>query len=126
MPRRAGSPTAFWNNAAVGVNGASSAILMARDFQQISIYVTSSAATTITVEAAHHGALTPEGNEPDASTPPATFGTLFYMNDATPVRLVLAGAGTQALIVPDFAPAWIRLRSSAAATITAGFELAGD
>lgn len=136
---RAGSATAFWDGTStfnqstnpgggvtVSAGGTSKKVIMARGAEQVTLFVTVSAATTVSLEAAHHGALTAEGNEPDASSPPAdaAFGTVYYIN--TPCSITFASAGTVAMIIPDFEPAWVRLRSSAVATITAGFELTGD
>lgn len=124
MARRTGSTTAFWNSAVVGANGVSTARMVPRGSEQLAIYVTTSGATTITLQVAHHGDLTAAGNEPDESSPPATWFNVSYLN--TPLTLTFAGAGSAAMIVPDFEPAWIRLLSSAAATITAGYEITGD
>src|SRR5690348_9092143 len=121
MPRRVGSPNKFWNNQAVLANGVSSAVILPRGSEQVVINITVSAATTVSLEVAHHGTLTPEGNEPDESNPPSTFYQLYYID--TPVQVVFTIAGSAALIVPDFEPEWIRLRSSGAATITAGYEV---
>lgn len=124
MPRRSGATNKFWNNAAVGINGVSTAAILPRGSEQIAIYVTVSAATTISVEVAHHGNLTADGQEPDQSSPPANFFQLYYID--SPVQIVFASAGSAAIIIPDFEPEWVRLRSSAAATITAGYEITGE
>jgi hypothetical protein len=124
MARRTGSITSFWNNAVVGVAGTSTARMVPRGSEQLAIFVTTSAATTITLQAAHHGDLTAAGNEPDESSPPTTWFNLSYLN--TPLTMTFASAGSAAMIIPDFEPAWIRLLSSAAATITAGYEITGD
>jgi hypothetical protein len=121
--RRSGSPDSLWKNATVGVNGKSTAVLLSRATDQLAVYITVSAATTVTLEVAHHGALTPEGNEPNQASPPASWFTCYYVNTA--VQIAFASAGSAAIIVPDFEPAWIRLSSSAAATITAGHEVTG-
>lgn len=119
--RRSGSPTSFWNNVAVGVAGTSNPVELARDADQLAIYATVSGATTLVLEVAHSGAVTAEGNL--SNTVVANWGPLYYINSSDAVQLVLAGAGSAALIVPDFAPGWVRLRSTAAATITAGHEV---
>lgn len=140
MPTRIhGSPTGFWDGTTtfnqvtnpgggltVGVGGTSKPQNIARGNDEMMIYVTVSAATTVTVEVGHHGAPTAEGSEPDAATPPATFHQLHYTSTATPVQLVFAGAGSFAIQIPDIAFNWIRLRTSAAANITAGWEASGD
>lgn len=124
--RRVGSPTSLWNNVAVLAGGASNVINLPREGAQICIFVSVSAATTVALEVAHHGALTSEGNEPDAGVPPASsaFHPCYYIN--TPVEIAFTGAGKAAIIIPDFEPDWIRLTSSGAATITAGHEITGD
>lgn len=122
MPlRRSGNPTSLWNNVAVGANGTSNAVELARSSDQLVIYVTTSGATTITLETAHSGAVSSEGVLSDTAT--TDWGPLYYINTDSPVELVLAGAGSASWIVPDFAPGWIRLRSSAAVTLTAGHEV---
>jgi len=122
--RRTGSPTSFWNAASVGIGGNSSVVEIPRGAEQIGIYITVSAATTISAQIAHHGVLNPDGTEPDHSTLPTSWFQLYYIN--TPVQIVFSSAGSAALIVPDFEPNWIRLSSSAAATITAGHEVTGE
>jgi len=122
--RRFGSPTSFWNAAAVLANGVSSVVEVPREAEQVLFLISVSAATTVSVEVAHHGVLTPEGNEPDHSTLPTIFFPLLYIE--TPVQYVFAGSGAAAFIVPDFEPSWVRLRSSGAATITAGHEGTGE
>jgi hypothetical protein len=141
MPlRRSGSPTAFWDGAttfnqatnprgglAVPAAGTSQAVLIPRGGESLALFIAVSGATTVTLEAAHHGANTSEGNEPDSKNPPATgsFYAVSYLN--TPVSAVFAGAGTSCVLVADFAPGWIRLRSSQGPlTITAGYEVTGD
>jgi hypothetical protein len=81
-----------------------------------------SAATTITVLAAHSSQLTSSGDEPDRSTPPAD--SLFYpvQWNATSSALTFAGAGTAYLLIPQFIPGWVKLSSSGAANIIGGYE----
>lgn len=124
--RRVGSPTSLWNNVAVGVGGVSNPVLLPREGAQVCVFISVSAATTVSLQVAHHGALTAEGNEANAGTPPDTnsFYTLYYID--TPIQVAFTVAGKAAIIVPDFEPGWIRLSSSAAATITAGHEITGD
>lgn len=124
--RRSGSPTSFWNNAAVSAGGASNKVILPRGGEQLCIFISVDAATTVSLESAHHGALTSEGNEANAGTPPdnANFHLLYYIN--TPIQIEFTAAGKAAIVVPDFEPSWIRLTSSGAATITAGHEITGD
>jgi hypothetical protein len=122
--RRVGSPNKLWNNTAVGVGGTSTPVLLPRGSEQIVFYITVGGATTVSVEVAHHGSLAANGEEPDQSNPPATFFPISYIN--TVCNVVFAGAGSAALLIPDFEPAWIRLRSTAATTITAGYEVSGE
>jgi hypothetical protein len=120
--RRSGSPTSFWNNVVVSPNGVSNAVEVARRSDMIGIYVTANGATTISVEVAHTGALNADGTTNDANA--SNWGQLWYTN--VEVKLVLASPGSACLLIPDFEPAWIRLKSSAGATITAGHEVTGD
>lgn len=122
--RRTGSPTSFWNNVAVGVAGVSNVVEVPRGAEQVAVFVTVSAATTVTVQIAHHGANTSQGSEPDHGVLPTNFFNLYYINTAC--QIVFAAAGSIAMIIPDFEPNWIRLSSSAAATITAGHEVTGE
>jgi hypothetical protein len=124
MARRVGSLNKLWNNQAVLLNGVSNAVNLPRGVEQVSIFITVSAATTVSLEVAHHGSLTSEGNEPDESSPPSTWFQFYYID--TPVQVAFTTPGSAVLNVPDFEPEWIRLRSSAAATITAGYEVTGD
>jgi hypothetical protein len=141
MPlRRTGSPTAFWDGAttfnqatnprggsAVSAAGTSQAVLIPRGGESLALFISVSGASTVSLEAAHHGANTAEGNEPDSKNPPAT--GLFYPVSyiGTAVSAVFAGAATICILVPDFAPGWIRLRSSQGPiNITAGYEVVGD
>jgi|SRR6476646_4394570 len=81
-----------------------------------------SAATTITVLAAHSSQLSASGDEPDRSTAPAD--SLFYpvQWNSTSSALTFAGAGTASLLIPQFIPGWVKLASSGAANIIAGYE----
>ena len=120
--RRAGDRNAFWDNAAVVAAGTSTAVEIPRGAANLAIYATVSAATIITVQVGHQGDLTSEGLAPDAT--PATWFDLYY-TDAR-MEMNFTAAGSRALIIPDIVPGWIRLHSSAAATITAGWEAGGD
>jgi hypothetical protein len=119
--RLSGDKNAFWDNAAVGAGGTSAAIELPRGGEQFTIYVAASAATTITVQVAHSGDLSTEGilSDPNAGT----WHNLNYVN--TPVTLAMAGSDAKAMQIPDFNSRWVRLSSSGAATITAGWELSG-
>jgi hypothetical protein len=138
--RRSGSPTAFWDGTTafnqstnpqggtgVTAAGTSRAAFLPRDGESLALFIAVNGATTITLEAAHHGANTAEGNEPNQSSPPATgsFYPVSYLGTA--VSAVFAAAGNICILVPDFEPSWIRLRSSQGPlTITAGYEIVGD
>jgi hypothetical protein len=121
--RRRGSTTAFWNNIAVGSGGVSNEVAVGREITQVAIYVNSSAATTVTIQVAHHGNLDSSGLDPDHDSVVRDYHDLVYTN--IPIQLVFASAGKQAVIIPDFEPEWLRLKSSAASTITAGWEATG-
>jgi hypothetical protein len=75
--RRSGSPTAFWDGTTafnqstnpqggtgVTAAGTSRAAFLPRDGESLALFIAVNGATTITLEAAHHGANTAEGNEP--------------------------------------------------------------
>lgn len=118
MARIIGDPTAFWNATVLGAPGTSTGREIARGVESLTIYVTSSAAATITVEVGHHGALTSEGLEPDAA--PSVWFPLYYLNTA--VSVAIGAAGSAAIAIPDVVARFYRLRSSAASTLTAGWE----
>lgn len=122
MAYRTGDKNAFWNNAAVGAAGVSAIVELGRGVENIAIFVTTSAATTITVSAAHSGDITAQGILPDDAA--GVFGPIKYIAD--PLTLVFAGAGSQVLMIPDVAFAFLQLSSSAAATITAGWMGSGE
>ena len=113
---RYGDRNSFWDNAAAGANSVSNAVELSRSSENLAIYVTVGGATTITVEAAHPGDVTNEGILADGAA--GDWGQVVYNVD--PIQFVFAGAGSRVLLVPDFAPSWVRLRTSAAVTITAG------
>lgn len=131
--RRYGEIVGFWGTlAADGVTPVAEAVLAnglsraayldtAVDIG-LGILLNVSAATTITVLAAHSSQPTVEGDEPDRSTPPAN--NLFYpvQWNATSSALTFAGAGTAYLLIPQFIPGWVRLQSSNAANIIGGYE----
>jgi hypothetical protein len=116
--RRSGRATALWNNVAAGANTFSNPVEVMRGAENLTIFVSASAATTVSVQVAHSSELSSEGVSPDSSN--VDWMDAYYLN--TPVQLVLAGAAKAALLVPDFGPGWIRLKTSAAVTLTAGYE----
>lgn len=118
--RLRGDKDAFWNNIAVGVGGISNIVDVGREVEQVGFFVTVSAATTITIQVAHEGDVTSEGILPEG--PDTVWFDLFYTNNAQPVQLVFAAAGSAMVILPDVAFMHCRLKSSAAATITAGWQ----
>jgi hypothetical protein len=118
--RRSGRATAFWNGEAAGANSFSAAVELMRGAENLTIFVSASAATTVSLQVAHSSDTSAEGILKDDSN--ADWMDVYYLN--TPVQLVLAGAGKAALLVPDFGPGWVRLKTSGAATLTAGYEAA--
>lgn len=104
---------------AASANSVSTAVEVMRDTDQLAIYITSSGATTISLEVAHSGAVNPDGTGSDSNA--SDWGQLYYLD--TPIQIAFTSAGSLAMIVPDFEPGWIRLRTSAAATLTAGHEV---
>lgn len=115
---RAGDKNAFWDNAAVLANGNSSSVELSRSADNLAIWITVSGATTISLQAAHRGDMTSEGVHPDANA--ANWAQVYYLSD--PIQVIFSGAGSAVLLVPDFVPQYIRLNSSGATTITAGWE----
>jgi hypothetical protein len=151
MPGRpTGSPTAFWDGAttynattnpggglAVTANAVSKSSRIPYDVDQVTIYVFANAATTISVEVAHWGTLTSEGDQPDGSTPASSTSFYpFYYGGGTPGALTLALPATvtpttagfaAAIEIPDWTAVWLRLRSSGAnVNLTAGWEGRAD
>lgn len=122
MPvRQSGDKNVFWDNEAVSANGTSQAVELGRGIERVALHVTVAGATTITLQASHTGDITSEGILPDSNT--GVWGAVQYTT--TPLAWSLT-AGSHVLIVPDMPVRWIRLHSSAATTITAGFEAMGD
>lgn len=126
---RTGSPTAFWNAvASVASSSTSNIVNVARWNEQIVIYVKcDQGATVFNVEVAHHGALTADGNEPDESSKPAdaNFYPLNYLLETMVITTNASGVGT--ILIPDFEPEWVRLRSVSLTTnVTAGYEATGE
>ncbi len=116
--RLRGDKDQFWNNIAVLANGTSNAVDLGRGIEHIVLFVTASAATTISVQVAHTGDITSQGILPDDA--PSTWFDLFRSDTGTAVSFAV-GPGSRALIVNDLAVMHMRLLSSAAATITAGW-----
>ncbi len=119
--RRSGDKNALWDNAVTGAGGFSNPVEVARGAEALAIYITVSGATTVKLQAAHSNDVTAEGVSPDA--PDTVWHDVVYTNVAC--SNVFSGAGSVALIIPDFVPGWIRLSSSASVTATAGYETTG-
>lgn len=120
MPtRRSGDLNAFWNNTSVLANGVSSSVEVPRGIENLALWITVSAATDVSLEASHSGDVTSEGVLPDTNA--ANWALVYYV--AEPIIVQFMVAGSACVLIPDFEPAYIRLRSSAAAIITAGWEV---
>jgi hypothetical protein len=118
---------AFWDNAAaVGAGANSSVVELSRGISNFMIWVTSSGATEIFVEIG----MSPDivgGVEQDP--PPGTWFDLLYLEQADTDRqkIVFAGAGSRALLIPDIAFRFVRLRNlTAGVTLTAGYSGVAD
>lgn len=122
--RLRGDKNQFWDAAAVGISGTSAIVDIGRSVDQITIFVTTNAATTVTVEVAHTGDVSSQGVLPEEDD--SVWFPLYYVGGASILGLTFAGAGNGALIIPDIAVMHVRLRSSAAATITAGWLAGGE
>lgn len=119
MPRRSGDKNQFWDAVVVGANGTSTAVELPRAMDSLALYITTSGATTITLQASHSGDITAEGLLPDTNS--GTWADVTYID--VPIQKVFAGAGSAVILIPDFVPGWIRLFNlTAGVTITAGWE----
>jgi len=88
--------------------------------------VTTNAATTISIEVAPRFTTSGEGvwSEEESG---ATWYTLVTPGaSASPVQHVFGTAGSAAILISDFVPGQVRLKTSGAATLTAGYETIGD
>lgn len=130
--RRHGAIDAFYGTApntltTTGAPGSlSRKFNVGQDVDQIVIYISANGAATFSVLVAHSGGLTPEGNEPNLSNPPAD--SFFYPLSYTGTlqTIVFAGAATRALVIPDWTATWVALSSSATVTAIAGLEAASQ
>lgn len=121
---RTGQRAGFWNNDGASVGAASTVQAIPEGMETICIWLNVSAATTITVEVASDVDITAEGIESDFVAGSGNWAPLFY-NDIE-VKATFTSAGIRAIIIPDFCPRYIRLKTSSAATITAGWEALGE
>ena len=124
MIRRHGEPDGFWGSGttkeATGASQASRAVQLGQAVDQFVFYVAVDAATTVTVQVAHSGEPTIDGTGPQ---PPAasSYMNLYWLDK--PISVTFSGAGSTALIVPDFTPGWVRLVSSNNVNCLAGWEV---
>lgn len=118
----------FWDAIVVPANGFSHVTRTGWGYDNFSIYLDVSAATTITLLAAPQEPLSSEGINPDqASYEAATseFMPLWYLD--IELKWVFAGAAKRSILIPDFAPQYARLQSSGTnITITAKWLASGD
>jgi hypothetical protein len=135
MPARLrGDKNQFWDAVAAGGGSFSSVVDIGRSIDNVLIFMTTGAATTITVQVAHEGDVTSEGLLPDQpSTDTYTWFDLYRADVTDPttaagvVKITFAGAGSGALLINDLSAAMhLRLKTSGAATITAGWQAASD
>lgn len=130
--RRYGNRVAFWGSAdpagvitgqAVGV-GATSRKVELSQTRGVVISINTSAATTVSIEVANSSDQYSK-DSPNQSSDTGENWMPLYLGAGTTankVEIIFASAGNAALMVDDLVPGWIRLRSSAAVTISAGFE----
>lgn len=118
MPlKRTGQAKGFWDNASAGSNSTSTEVKLPYNIGKLAVWITSSGSTTISVECCHSG--DPVGGiQPDTNA--NDWGLLYYLNTA--MQVTFTSSGTVCMIIPDFEPGWIRLRTSSAVTLTAGWE----
>jgi len=122
--RRHGVINGFWGFDSItkentGVNGTSRPQFFGFAVDQIALFVQADMPTDITVQVAHTPALTSDGVNP--SDVPTNWGDLYYINTGTAVTMSMV-SGTRVLIIPDFVPGWVRLKSSNDVGCLAGWE----
>jgi hypothetical protein len=151
--RRHGNRAAFWGSinastlaltpATVNANDPSAVVGVGRAADQVTIFVDAGGAFTAKVQVAHSSPATgdtTEGISWDYDSLGFTTNTLgntnwfdlFYMSGdsaggGVPVVLKLAGAGRQAVMIPDWVDGYIRLVCTVGASVAvvAGYEAVG-
>lgn len=132
--RRHGNSFGFWGLTATtsentgtpgaSVNQASRPVYIGQAADQVAIYGSVSGPTVFTVQVAPSLPLSVDGvDQNDEDDVPASWYTLYYHNQASAVTLTFTASGTAALILPDFAPGWLRLVSSVNVGAIAGWEV---
>lgn len=122
--RLRGDKNQFWNNVVTGAAGKSSVADIGRSTDQITIFATVSAATTISLEIAHMGDISSEGVLPEEDD--SIWFPLSYINSGSNTSFVFAAAGSAAWIIPDISFMHVRLSSTNSVTATAGWMAVGD
>lgn len=124
MIRRHGQVDGFWGQDGVaeetGASGTSRPVQLGQAVDQFVFYVDVSGATVITVEVAHSGEPAADGTGPEAPAD-ADYKALYWMDKA--INFTFTGSGSAAIIVPDFTPGWVRLKSSNDVSCLAGWEV---
>lgn len=142
MIRRQGEPNSFWGTAtqsgvvsargivdtyvvaytkeATGVNQLSRAARLGQAVDQLCVFMSVDNPTTITVYVAQGNQPTVEGVDMDVEDQPSTFYPLYWQT--TQMKYTFSTAGQAAFIIPDFAPGWIALESSANVNALCGYE----
>lgn len=92
--------------------------------ESLVIFVSVDGASTISVEAAISSDSFAKDQPSQVSDIGENWYPLYYLD--TPISVVFAGAATRAIIIPDAVPGWLRLRSTNAINMTAGFEALTD
>ncbi len=129
MIRRHGQPDGFWGQYStqiyqnVPASGTSNIVQLGQGTDQFVAYINVNGPTTITVQVAPAGALTSDGSDPNYPPPASAFMNLYW--NATPINVTFTAptGGTAALIVPDFAPGWVRLTTTNAVGAICGWEV---
>lgn len=110
----------------------SAAQQVGRSADNFCVYITTSGTSTWQIQVAHSGNQTSDEIFPDIDAQTFVWHDLYYLGTGTnggALQFIFSGAGSFASLIPDWEPAWVRLRrvdAGAAVTVTAGWEIQAD
>lgn len=111
----------FWNNESVGANGISKAMKVGNR-SNVAIFVASDTITTVTILCAPGAGGAGQNDNPEDDA----FYTLFKDDGTGAFSIAVPANATGVCIdLSPFAPEYIKLKTSAAATLTAGVDVVG-